>query len=196
MVVQGPLSVAPWGPQLGRPSPPIIITIGDTGIWWSMSAITIIRRTDTGTDITITMTLTSILSRSGSAPRPKRTGFLAPSGKATAPRLRPWRAGDKHEEEGMNEIAAGNTICLHCLISGRVQGVFFRASTRSEAQRLGVCGWARNLPDGRVEVLACGPAEAVSRLRDWLRQGPPGAGVTDLECESRPYHHLTGFTTG
>ena len=96
----------------------------------------------------------------------------------------------------MNETAALNNICLHCLISGRVQGVFFRASTRSAAQRLGIDGWARNLPDGRVEVLACGPAEAVSRLRDWLRHGPPGARVTDLECESLPYRHLSGFTTG
>jgi len=96
----------------------------------------------------------------------------------------------------MNDTFSANNLCLHCLISGRVQGVFFRASTRSQAQCLGVSGWARNLPDGRVEVLACGPAEAVTRLRDWLRQGPPGAGVTDLKCESQPYRHLTGFTTG
>lgn len=71
--------------------------------------------------------------------------------------------------------------CRRCLVSGRVQGVFFRASTASQAQRLGVTGYAVNLPDGRVEVLACGASHAVIELCHWLRHGPPAARVDDLE---------------
>ncbi|MBK5936104.1 acylphosphatase [Halorhodospira halophila] len=70
-----------------------------------------------------------------------------------------------------------------CTISGRVQGVCFRAATQEQAVRLGVTGYARNLRDGRVEVLACGPPEAVAQLREWLHQGPPAASVTAVHCE-------------
>lgn len=86
-------------------------------------------------------------------------------------------------------------ICFRCLVAGRVQGVFFRASTREQAVRLGVTGHARNLPDGRVEVLACGAAEAVAQLRDWLRVGPAGAEVTGIACEPAAYQRLSGFET-
>jgi acylphosphatase len=65
-------------------------------------------------------------------------------------------------------------------VSGRVQGVFFRASTRQQASRLGLRGYARNLADGRVEVVACGSAEAVGELERWLWQGPPAARVDDV----------------
>jgi acylphosphatase len=74
-------------------------------------------------------------------------------------------------------------ICKRCLVSGRVQGVFFRASTRAQAQRLGVTGYARNLPDGRVEVVACGPHERVADLCNWLQSGPPQAQVDACVCE-------------
>jgi len=67
-------------------------------------------------------------------------------------------------------------------VSGRVQGVFYRASTRQRAQELGCRGYARNLPDGRVEVLAVGEPAAVHALVEWLRQGPPAAHVTDVTC--------------
>jgi len=69
------------------------------------------------------------------------------------------------------------------MVSGRVQGVFYRAATREVAQRLGLGGWARNLDDGRVEVVACGPARGVEELKQWLRRGPPHARVTDISCE-------------
>lgn len=65
-------------------------------------------------------------------------------------------------------------------VSGRVQGVFFRASARAEAERLGVRGYARNLADGRVEVLAEGSSAALAALERWLRAGPPQAQVTNL----------------
>lgn len=67
--------------------------------------------------------------------------------------------------------------CLHCYVQGRVQGVFFRASTQAEAERLSLRGFARNRPDGSVEVVACGPASAVDALRAWLGQGPEQARV-------------------
>lgn len=67
------------------------------------------------------------------------------------------------------------------LVSGRVQGVFYRASTREQAQRLGLTGHARNLPDGRVEVVAHGSAEALDALERWLWQGPPAATVGGVE---------------
>jgi acylphosphatase len=73
-------------------------------------------------------------------------------------------------------------IARRCYVSGRVQGVFYRASTRQRAQELGCRGYARNLPDGRVEVLAVGEPAAVHALIEWLRQGPPAAHVTDVNC--------------
>ena len=72
--------------------------------------------------------------------------------------------------------------CRRCYVSGRVQGVFFRASTTEQAHLLGIHGYARNLPDGRVEVLACGTDAAVQQLCDWLTQGPPAARVSDVTC--------------
>jgi acylphosphatase len=67
------------------------------------------------------------------------------------------------------------------LVGGRVQGVFFRASTREQAVRLGVCGHARNLDDGRVEVVALGDTAALDALAQWLAHGPPAARVLTLE---------------
>ena len=67
------------------------------------------------------------------------------------------------------------------LVSGKVQGVFFRASTRERAQQLGVNGVARNLPDGRVEVVAAGSSAALDALESWLRHGPATARVDRVE---------------
>jgi acylphosphatase len=71
-------------------------------------------------------------------------------------------------------------IVRRCHVAGRVQGVFYRASARQRAIELGITGYARNLPDGRVEVLACGESTAVAQFCDWLRQGPPSARVSDV----------------
>jgi len=80
------------------------------------------------------------------------------------------------------------------LVSGRVQGVFFRASTREQALRLGLSGHARNLHDGRVEVVACGDAAALDLLAQWLAHGPPAARVKTLEREPLPESDaVTGF---
>jgi acylphosphatase len=74
-------------------------------------------------------------------------------------------------------------IARRCVVAGRVQGVFYRASTRARAETLGVTGHARNLPDGRVEVLACGQREAVEALCRWLWQGSPASHVSAVEIE-------------
>ena len=69
------------------------------------------------------------------------------------------------------------TAAARFLVSGRVQGVFFRASTREQALRLGLAGHARNLADGRVEVIAVGAADAIETLAAWLAEGPTAAQV-------------------
>ncbi|MDH5180392.1 MAG: acylphosphatase [Gammaproteobacteria bacterium] len=74
------------------------------------------------------------------------------------------------------------TICVRCYISGTVQGVFFRASTLEQAQMLGLSGHAKNMGDGRVEVVACGDEVCIEALQRWLKRGPPNAKVTDVEC--------------
>ena len=89
-----------------------------------------------------------------------------------------------------------DSVCRRCLISGRVQGVFFRASTRDQAERLGLTGYARNLDDGRVEVLACGETAAVEALQQWLHQGPPQAQVERVDCREVEFENHPGFRTG
>ena len=73
---------------------------------------------------------------------------------------------------------------VRCLVSGRVQGVFYRASAAHRARELGIEGYARNLDDGRVEVLACGNPAAVDAFVRWLWVGPSAAKVTDVSIES------------
>lgn len=70
--------------------------------------------------------------------------------------------------------------CRHFLVSGYVQGVFYRAASESIARRLDLTGWVRNLPDGRVEVVACGEETKLKELEQWLWQGPPRARVEQV----------------
>jgi acylphosphatase len=70
---------------------------------------------------------------------------------------------------------------LHLRITGRVQGVFFRAHTQETASSLGLTGWVRNTYDGSVEVLAEGDRSKLEALRNWCRKGPPGAHVSAME---------------
>ena len=78
-------------------------------------------------------------------------------------------------------------------VSGKVQGVFFRDSARSKAEELGVAGWAENLPDGRVELVAEGPSDAVKAMVDWSRTGPESASVRDVQVEDEEPENLSGF---
>ena len=84
-------------------------------------------------------------------------------------------------------------VCVRCLVSGRVQGVFFRVSTREQAQLLGLSGHVRNLADGRVEVVASGGQAAVEALQAWLWQGPPHAQVDAVSCETGETSATDGF---
>lgn len=68
-------------------------------------------------------------------------------------------------------------------VSGRVQGVFYRQTTRQKAQELGLTGWVRNMSDGSVEIEAAGPAKQIENLLSWCRQGPAGAQVTGLKIQ-------------
>lgn len=71
----------------------------------------------------------------------------------------------------------------HVFVSGRVHGVFFRAETADLAHNLGVMGWVRNLPDGRVEALFEGEKENVEKAVEFCRRGPPGAYVQELDVD-------------
>jgi acylphosphatase len=71
----------------------------------------------------------------------------------------------------------------HLLVTGRVQGVWYRASMRREAEALGLDGWVRNRPDGAVEAEATGTPDAIDRLIAWARVGPPAARVADVRVE-------------
>jgi acylphosphatase len=95
----------------------------------------------------------------------------------------------------MSDPEINKAVCVRCLVAGRVQGVFYRASARHEAQQLGLTGYARNLMDGRVEVVACGNKKAVETLHEWLRKGPANAQVSGVACEFIDYREFAQFTT-
>jgi acylphosphatase len=82
---------------------------------------------------------------------------------------------------------------MHVLVSGKVQGVWFRESTRQEAERLGVGGWVRNLPDGRVEAVFTGSSAAVDELVAWCRRGPPNADIATVEAKPQAGPAELGF---
>jgi acylphosphatase len=85
-------------------------------------------------------------------------------------------------------------IGIHCFISGKVQGVWYRASTQDQAKSLGLTGWARNLADGRVEVRAFGERSKLADLHGWLKTGPDLANVSDVSFEEIPFEVHERFT--
>ncbi|MBN9289002.1 MAG: acylphosphatase [Gammaproteobacteria bacterium 39-13] len=85
-------------------------------------------------------------------------------------------------------------ICKRAVVSGRVQGVFFRHATQQQALALGIKGWVRNLPSGEVECLLCGEEEMVEKLCAWLHQGPPAANVAQVKIESTAWEEHEDFT--
>jgi acylphosphatase len=90
--------------------------------------------------------------------------------------------------------ADASSIRVHIFVEGRVQGVWFRDSTWQQATRLGVSGWARNLPDGRVEAVYEGPRDAVEALLVWTRLGPERALVTAVAVRDETPKGERGFS--
>jgi acylphosphatase len=84
-------------------------------------------------------------------------------------------------------------IARHVVVRGRVQGVFFRASTRRRAESLAIAGWARNQPDGAVELLLEGAQADVDAMIEYCRRGPRGAHVEQVEVQEREPTGLRGF---
>jgi acylphosphatase len=84
-------------------------------------------------------------------------------------------------------------VRAHVFVSGRVQGVYYRATTRETARERGVDGWVKNLPDGRVEAVFEGDREAVEELLEWCHTGSPNARVDDVEVEYGDPTGVDGF---
>jgi len=86
-------------------------------------------------------------------------------------------------------------VKVRAIISGRVQGVFFRMETKRAAERFGVCGWVRNRRDGTVEALFEGDRARVAAILDWCKKGPPHAHVTNLDLTWDEYEgEFEGFS--
>jgi acylphosphatase len=94
-----------------------------------------------------------------------------------------------------NPSAPQEQIRVHVFVSGRVQGVGYRYSTMDEAQRLGVNGWVRNLPDGRVEAVFEGSRTVVEEIIRWCHKGPSAAVVKEVAVEYEELEGLRGFET-
>ncbi len=85
------------------------------------------------------------------------------------------------------------SICLHCFVSGRVQGVFYRRATYEEGIKRKLTGWVKNLADGRVEVVICGEEKAVYAMQEWLWEGSKAAEVMDVEIIEEPLQTYASF---
>lgn len=83
---------------------------------------------------------------------------------------------------------------ISIIISGKVQGVFFRQSTKEKAISLGITGIVKNLPDGNVYIIACGTAAQLKTLIDWCRQGPARAKVTGIKTQEISLQEFNNFS--
>ena len=85
-------------------------------------------------------------------------------------------------------------LTVSILVTGKVQGVYFRQSTREKATELGLTGQVKNLPDGSVYIMATGTIEQLNQLEDWCRQGPPRAVIAGVEITELPLKEFEHFT--
>lgn len=83
--------------------------------------------------------------------------------------------------------------CRRCLVSGKVQGVYYRQATLEKARDLAITGWVRNTTSDQVEALLCGDTEDVEAMLEWLWEGPPAARVDHVESASLPWQEYTTF---
>ena len=93
----------------------------------------------------------------------------------------------------MSDNATNRPRRTRVLVSGRVQGVSFRDSTREKAQELGLSGWVRNLSDGSVEAVFEGEGDRVEEMLSWCKEGPPSASVQRVSSEDEEPENLQGF---
>lgn len=101
---------------------------------------------------------------------------------------------DRDDASRRDDSPEGDSVARRWLLTGRVQGVGFRHFTRSRARRIGVTGWVKNLPDGRVEIRVAGTPEEVAELKSRVREGPPAARVDRLQEETlEPQEDWQGF---
>ena len=84
-------------------------------------------------------------------------------------------------------------MSVHLIAHGKVQGVWYRAGTREQALQLGLCGWAKNCPDGTVEIHAEGEKEILELFINWCQKGPPAAQVSSLDIECVESQAMTTF---
>jgi acylphosphatase len=89
-----------------------------------------------------------------------------------------------------------NHCCIHAVVTGRVQGVWYRAFVREQAAAKGVTGWAKNQADGSVDVMLCGENNAVQQVLSTLKEGPPLSEVAKVSHGLLPWQQYDGFITG
>lgn len=85
-------------------------------------------------------------------------------------------------------------VCRHYFVKGRVQGVWYRNETQQKARALNLTGWAKNLTDGRVEIVACGETAELDTFEEWLWEGPEQAEVHDIQVEEIDFINLQDFS--
>ena len=83
--------------------------------------------------------------------------------------------------------------CVHLIVSGRVQGVFFRANVRNKALQIGLVGYAKNMSDGSVEVVAQGNQEKINELIDFIRNSPGTSKVTEIKIKNKDMENFKSF---
>ena len=99
----------------------------------------------------------------------------------------------QHDAQPAAMTQDGEMVCAHFRVRGQVQGVFFRASTEAMARRLELKGWVRNVENGDVELVACGAAQQIQELENWLWQGSAEARVTGVQRTPVPFQTFNGF---
>lgn len=85
-------------------------------------------------------------------------------------------------------------LCIHAIVSGRVQGVFYRDSTQKQAKKLSITGWVKNCDNGTVELVANGEEQQINQLIEWLWKGPIAAKVTNVEWNKVPLEEFEDFS--
>ncbi|MFL5788310.1 MAG: acylphosphatase [Flavisolibacter sp.] len=83
--------------------------------------------------------------------------------------------------------------CVHLIVKGKVQGVFYRASAKDKADHFSITGWVKNTPEGNVEILACGKDDDIKEFIDWCRIGPGNAIVTDIQIHNTDHIRPNSF---